>query len=118
MNPYRELVQTTLKIMRKKITADNKLSELKQLHKKLSKKLLENEQLLNSCTAFAARYEHWNQTDIESIKPVTNVKNPWLAFKREFERAIALPAAEAEMIISKELAWFGVAKHTKDWIRE
>jgi hypothetical protein len=118
MNPYRELTTNSINIIRKTTTAEQKLSEFKKLHKKLHKKLFENEHLLNVSPAFATRCEHWNQLDIESIKPVTTLKNPWLSFKRQFEIAVALPAEQAVLVISKELGWFTSNSYTADWIKE
>jgi hypothetical protein len=117
-NPYRDLLRNVRKIVVNNSSATEKYNQLKQLYSQLKPKLLENERYLNSQAAFAQRCVHWNQTDVTSIKPVSNLKNPWLRFKREFEQALhAEQSNEQKLVyITTALAWFYVDDNKEDWI--
>jgi len=50
---------------------------------------------------------------------MTNIKNPWLAFKRTFERAIAhKQKTSVGDLVSRELAWLNADNHRNDWIND
>jgi hypothetical protein len=100
------------------MSSAEKCADLKELHAILNAKLLENERYLNSQAAFAQRCTHWNERDVASIKPVTNLKNPWLRFKREFEEVITGEYSYEQKIIyiTTALAWFYVDDYKDDWL--
>lgn len=116
-NPFRELARHAKRVATSNLTDEDKLSAYSDLHKLLHKRLVENERFLNSQAAFSKRAEHWNMRDVESIRPVTNTKNPWLRFKRMFEQAIKTPDT-AVKAISTELMWFGQEQYLEDWIND
>ena len=70
--------------------------------------------LLNAEVAYAQRITHWNERDVAVLKPVTNARNPWLRFKREFVDAI--DARNASRAVEVALAWFYQHPHRDDWI--
>lgn len=96
----------------------NKVTECQSLYKLLSPRLHENERLLNNQTAFHKSCEHWNQRDISGIRAVTNAKNPWLRFKKEFEQALQMEELKAVIAIEKSLAWFGQERYNDAWIQD
>lgn len=115
MNPYKYFVNQALAIHRSQNSVAEKASKYtKLLH---SVKLPENERWLNSSCAFAQRIVHWNQREVSSIKPMKNLANPWLRFKREFEQAVTQPAEQACIAISKSLGWLHYHQH-EDWLNE
>lgn len=116
-NPYRDFVRNCRRIALSKVSAQTKVQHYKELYEFIGSKMLENERFLNSSPAFSARCAHWNQIDIRSIKPVTNTKNPWLLFKREFETAMKSKegADYTATSISKALAWFYNTQNKEDW---
>lgn len=112
-NAYRDLLKNAKRVAVSE--EKDKVAEYQKLYDLLKSRLYENESCLNSSPAFAARCVHWNQNnDIRSIKPVTNMKNPWLQFKREYQNA--LKQKDAEVRISKALAWFYASRYTEDWV--
>lgn len=114
-NAFRDLLLNSKKIATMDLKEEEKLQNYNELYKLLKSKLVENERNLNSQTAFSKRAEHWNQRDLSSIRPVTNMKNPWLRFKREFEHALSL---ENTLAISVSLAWILVDPYLEDWIND
>jgi hypothetical protein len=117
-NPYRDLVRNARRIVLSDQNEQTKAAAFAELYAVMKPRLAENERLLNSQAAFAQRCAHWNQVDISSIKPVCNLKNPWLRFKREFEQVInaSSTANEAVKTVSIALAWFYTSEHKDDWI--
>lgn len=117
-NPFRDFVHNVTKITTAKISEEEKLQEYKNLFRLMQNRLKENEFLLNSSPAFAKRCRHWNQLEVSSIKPVTSLRNPWLAFKREFEKAITLNSGTSVSSVQKALAWFSYNNYVNDWIND
>lgn len=123
-NGYRDLIRNARRIVLSDVDDESKLKAFKQLYSVLAPRLLENDSVLNSQTAFASRCAHWNERDIKSIRPVTNLQNPWLRFKREFEESIKeqkdvlTPAPEIVRSVSIALAWFYNTEHREDWLVE
>lgn len=116
-NPYRDFVRNCRRIAISNESSVEKVKNYKELKDFLGSKLVENERYLVINPAFASRCEHWNQLDIRSIKPVKNTDNPWLCFKREFEKALQQDySKDVEMDISKALAWFYSRPYKEDWL--
>jgi hypothetical protein len=119
-NAYRDLVRNARRIVIADMSDSEKSEAFKELYKMLQPKLYENEQSLNSQAAFAQRCEHWNKLDISSIRPVKNMKNPWLSFKREFESMLQAmdnsSYSENVRSVSRSLSWFYTNDHRDDWI--
>lgn len=117
-NPYRDLVRNVRRIVVSDFSAAEKCAAFNELRSLLKAKLFENERFLNSQTAFAQRCQHWNERDVTSIKPVTNLKNPWLRFKREFEDIVMSEASYDQKLkaMTTALAWFYTNEHKDDWI--
>lgn len=115
-NPFLSLYENALQIHRSNLSDIQKSKEYSNLFSLLKKRLVENERYLNSQPAFSARCEHWNQRDVESVKPVKNAKNPWIQFKREFESAVNSNKNEVGTLVSISLAWLHTNKHRQDWI--
>lgn len=115
-NPFRDFVRNARRIAVSEDSAYKKAENYKELWNFISNKLLENERYLNTSPAFAERCQHWNQLDIRSIKRVTNDKNPWLQFKREYAAAIASDDIyHIETAVSQSLGWFYKNEHREDW---
>jgi hypothetical protein len=121
-NAYRDFVRNARRVALLKLSTQEQMKEYAQLYSLLSPRMLENETMLNSSPAFSKRVEHWNTRDVASIRPVTNVRNPWLAFKREFEASLnevqELGSAVCAERISRSLAWFYDNPHRDDWIND
>lgn len=116
-NAYRDLVRNARRIVISQLSDSDKAKAFAELYSMLQPQLHENERSLNSEAAFAARCQHWNeQTNIRSIRPVKNNRNPWLRFKREFEQSIQLSSDQAVRSVSIALAWFYHEPHRDDWI--
>jgi hypothetical protein len=117
-NPYRDLVRNARRIATSDANEQDKTKAFAELYAVLKPKLLENERMLNSQTAFSKRCSHWNERDVASIKQVNNLKNPWLQFKREFESAVSASedASQAVRTVSIALAWFYNQAYRDDWI--
>jgi hypothetical protein len=115
-NAYRDFVRNARRIALSSDSYQTKFDAYRQLYTLLAPRMVENERLLNSSPAFAQRCEHWNQRDVQSIRPVTNTRNPWLQFKREFEEAIKNGAYYGTDSISRSLGWFYNDMHRDDWI--
>lgn len=115
-NAYRDFVRNARRIALSTDSYNVKFQAYAELYKLLSPRMLENERLLNAHPAFSQRCEHWNQRDISSIRPVTNLHNPWLRFKREFESAMYEGAYWGTDAISRSLGWFYTNAYRDDWI--
>lgn len=115
-NAYRDFVRNARRIATSNTSYQQKFQDYAELYKLLSPRLLENDRLLNSSPAFSQRCEHWNQRVMSSIRPVTNMRNPWLAFKREFEQALNDGSYHGTDSISRSLGWFYATEHRDDWI--
>lgn len=115
-NAHRDLVRNARRITIADCSDQEKSEAFQELWQLLREKLGETERHLNSQPAYAQRCEHWNQTDIRSIKPVKNMKNPWLQFKREFEQALTLTPELHAKRVGVALAWFYYQPWRDDWI--
>lgn len=116
-NAYRDLVRNARRIVISQLSDSEKSEAFAELYNMLQPRLHENEHSLNSEAAFAQRCQHWNErTDVRSIRPVKNQRNPWLRFKREFEQAMQLSSDQAVRSVSIALAWFYHDPHRDDWI--
>ena len=118
-NPFRDFVRNLRRISISKYTDEEKDELFHELWYSLSPKLSETELYLNSSPAYSSRCEHWNyrDLDIKSIVPVSNLKNPYLRLKREFETAMACESNERFVTaVSKSLMWFYVQPYRDDWV--
>ena len=116
-NPFRDLLRNARRVATSELSDSDKMNAYRELHKLIYPRLSENERFLNSQTAFCKRAEHWNSRDVSGIRAVTNMKNPWLRFKREFDSAIK---TESTAIRATEiaLAWFYNENNNDDWIND
>ena len=117
-NPFRDLVRNARRVATASIDDAEKVKAYNDLYRLISSRLSETERYLNSQTAFCKRAEHWNQRDVASIRAVTNLRNPWLSFKREFEQALKLEPHAMLESTSRSLAWFYSGAHNDDWIND
>lgn len=117
-NPYRDFLFHVRRIHRANLSDVQRAEEYHNLYRVIRKRLLENESLLNASPAFSKRCEYWNQRDVTSIKPVRNTRNPWLAFKREFEQALSANYLDVGTRVSIALAWFSANTYSEDWIND
>ena len=118
-NPFRDFVRNLRRISISDYTVEEKHNLFHELWNNLSPKLSETELYLNSSPAYSSRCEHWNyrDLDIQSIVPVSNLKNPYLRLKREFETAMADKSSECFVTaVSKSLMWFYVQPYRDDWV--
>ena len=118
-NPFRDFVRNLRRISISDRTDEEKQSLFYELWNNLSPKLSETELYLNSSPAYSSRCEHWNyrELNIQSIVPVSNLKNPYLRLKREFETAMASKSNERFVTaVSKSLMWFYVQPYRDDWV--
>ena len=118
-NPFRDFVRNLRRISISDHTDEEKDDLFHDLWYSLSPKLSETELYLNSSPAYSSRCEHWNyrDLDIKSIVPVSNLKNPYLRLKREFETAMANESNERFVTaVSKSLMWFYVQPYRDDWV--
>ena len=118
-NPFRDFVRNLRRISISDHTDEEKNDLFHELWYNLSPKLSETELYLNSSPAYSSRCEHWNyrDLDIQSIVPVSNLKNPYLRLKREFETAMANESNERFVTaVSKSLMWFYVQPYRDDWV--
>ena len=113
-NGYRDLVRNARRISISELSDSEKREAYQELYEVLKPRLGEMTHLLNAEAAYAQRITHWNQRDVAVLKPVTNVRNPWLRFKREFVDAI--DARNASRAVEVALAWFYQHPHRDDWI--
>ena len=118
-NPFRDFVRNLRRISISEHTDEEKDGLFHDLWEELSPKLSETELYLNSSPAYSSRCEHWNyrELDIQSIIPVSNLKNPYLRLKREFETAMAYKSNSGFVTaVSKSLMWFYVTPYRDDWV--
>ena len=118
-NPFRDFVRNLRRISISKYTDEEKQNLFHELWDNLSTKLSETELYLNSSPAYSSRCEHWNyrELNVQSIVPVSNLKNPYLRLKREFETAMANESNERFVTaVSKSLMWFYVQPYRDDWV--
>ena len=118
-NPFRDFVRNLRRISISDHTDEEKDDLFHELWYSLSPKLSETELYLNSSPAYSSRCEHWNyrDLDVQSIVPVSNLKNPYLRLKREFETAMAYESNERFVTaVSKSLMWFYVQPYRDDWV--
>ena len=113
-NGYRDLVRNARRISISELSDSEKREAYQELYEVLKPRLGEMTHLLNAEAAYAQRITHWNERDVAVLKPVTNVRNPWLRFKREFVDAI--DARNASCAVQIALAWFYQHPHRDDWI--
>jgi len=113
-NGYRDLVRNARRICVSQLSEEEKSAAFVELYGILKEKLFESTRSLNIEAAYADRCIHWNQNDLSQIKPMTNMRNPWLRFKREFEQCLdgKMPSKNVEIA----LAWFYAAPYRDDWI--
>ena len=118
-NPFRDFVRNLRRISISDYTVEEKHNLFHELWNNLSPKLSETELYLNSSPAYSSRCEHWNyrELNIQSFVPVSNLKNPYLRLKREFETAMASKSNERFVTaVSKSLMWFYVQPYRDDWV--
>lgn len=118
-NPFRDFVRNLRRISISDYTVEEKHNLFHELWNNLSPKLSETELYLNSSPAYSSRCEHWNyrELNVQSIVPVSNLKNPYLRLKREFETAMASKSNERFVTaVSKSLMWFYVQPYRDDWV--
>ena len=118
-NPFRDFVRNLRRISISDYTVEEKHNLFHELWNNLSPKLSETELYLNSSPAYSSRCEHWNyrELNIQSIVPVSNLKNPYLRLKREFETAMADKSNKRFVTaVSKSLMWFYVQPYRDDWV--
>ena len=118
-NPFRDFVRNLRRISISDHTDEEKHNLFHELWNNLSPKLSETERYLNSSPAYSSRCEHWNyrDLDVQSIVPVSTLKNPYLRLKREFETAMANESNERFVTaVSKSLMWFYVQPYRDDWV--
>ena len=113
-NGYRDLVRNARRISISDLSDSEKREAYQELYEVLKPRLGEMTHLLNAEAAYAQRITHWNERDVAVLRPVTNVRNPWLRFKREFVDAI--DARNASRAVEVALAWFYQHPHRDDWI--
>ena len=118
-NPFRDFVRNLRRISISDYTDEEKQSLFYELWNNLSPKLSETELYLNSSPAYSSRCEHWNyrELNVQSIVPVSNLKNPYLRLKREFETAMTDKSSKRFVTaVSKSLMWFYVQPYRDDWV--
>ena len=116
-NPFRNLVRNARRILISDYSNEDKALLFKELYTELRESLKENEYYLNTQPAYSRRCIHWNQSDFESIRPVKNLSNPWLRFKREFEHALTNDNfCEIVRSVSVALGWFYSNDYLDDWV--
>ena len=118
-NPFRDFVRNLRRISISDRTDEEKHNLFYELWNNLSPKLSETELYLNSSPAYSSRCEHWNyrELNIQSIVPVSTLKNPYLRLKREFETAMADKSNKRFVTaVSKSLMWFYVQPYRDDWV--
>ena len=118
-NPFRNFARNLRRITIADITAEEKDTLYHDLWCEISPKLSETERYLNSSPAYSSRCDHWNQINstLDSIVPVSNIKNPYLRLKQEFQDAMARTSNELFVrSVSRSLMWFQVTPYKDDWV--
>ena len=113
-NGYRDLVRNARRISISQLSDSEKREAYQELYEVLKPRLGEMTHLLNAEAAYAQRITHWNQRDVAVLKPVTNVRTPWLRFKREF--VDAMHARNPSRAVEVALAWFYQHPYRDDWV--
>lgn len=116
-NSYRDLVRNARRICIADISDSEKSVAFQELYTLIKDKLDETTRSLNDQPAYAQRCEWWNERDLAELKPVKNVKNPWLQFKREFVDALSAPVEIHAKRVSCALAWFYNTPYRDDWVK-
>ena len=118
-SPFRNFVRDLRRITISDITNEEKIILYHDLWSESNLKLSETERYLISTPAYSLRCDHWNYRnhDIDSIIPVTNIKNPYLQIKREFIDAITNKTdKDFVRAVSKSLMWFYITPYKDDWV--
>lgn len=115
-NAYRDLVRNARRICIADMSEADKSEAFQELLNMLQPKLDETTRSLNDQPAYAKRCEHWNQRDIAVMKPVKNVRNPWLSFKHEFVATLSQDVEIHAKRVSTALAWFYATPYRDDWL--
>ena len=119
-NPFRNFVRNLRRITISDITNEEKIILYHNLWSELNPKLSETERYLTSSPAYSLRCDHWNyyNHNVDSIIPVTNIKNPYLQIKREFTNAITTSKTSKDLVraVSKSLMWFYITPYRDDWV--
>ena len=118
-NPFRNFARNLRRITIADITAEEKDTLYHDLWCEISPKLSETERYLNSSPAYSSRCDHWNQINstLDSIVSVSNIKNPYLRLKQEFQDAMARTSNELFVrSVSRSLMWFQVTPYKDDWV--
>ena len=116
-NPFRDFVRNLRRIATSTEDAEEKCKLYRTLYADMKQKLRATSQLLNNQTAFSQRCRHWNERDSNTIQLVSNLHNPWLRLKREFEQAVTV--SDNKLVatrVSTALAWFYANSHREWWI--
>ena len=113
-NGYRDLVRNARRISISDLSDSEKREAYQELYEVLKPRLGEMTHLLNAEAAYAQRITHWNERDVAVLRPVTNVRNPWLRFKREF--VDAMHARNPSRAVEVALAWFYQHPYRDDWV--
>jgi len=118
-NPFRNFVRNLRRITISNITDEEKITLYHDLWSELNLKLSETERYLTSSPAYSSRCDHWNYYNhkVDSIIPITNIKNPYLQIKREFIDAITNKTdKDFVRAVSKSLMWFYITPYRDDWV--
>ena len=113
-NAYRDLVRNARRISISELSESEKRVAFKELYDTLKSRLGETTRTLNAEAAYAKRCIHWSQLDMPDVRPVKNLRNPWLRFKREFVKAIDAKNPSRDIQIA--LAWLYADELRDDWI--
>jgi hypothetical protein len=112
-NAYRDLIRNARRISISELSDSEKSEAFTELYTLLKPRLGETSRTLNAEAAYAKRCIFQNAVNQAEIKPVCTVRNPWLAFKREFESAIQSKNPSG---VSRALAWFYYQPYRDDWL--
>ena len=113
-NAYRDLVRNCRRISISELSDSEKREAFCELYELLKPRLGETTRTLNAEAAYAPRCQPWNQRDVAVLKPVSNLRNPWLRFKREFVDSIYAKNPSREVQIA--LSWLYADPHRDDWL--
>jgi hypothetical protein len=115
-NPYKNLVKNLKKITTCNKSDYEKVNLYRSLYVFLDKSLNNtSEQYLNNYTTY--NYPQWNELMDNKVKyTVTNINNPWLRLKNEFEEHLQDNPKDLVNSVSKSLSWFYNTPYLEDWI--
>ena len=116
-NPFRDFARNLRRIATSTENVEEKCNLYRTLYVELKNKLRASSSLLNNQSAFSHRCRHWNERESNNIQLVSNLHNPWLRLKREFEQAVAF--SDNSLVatrVSTALAWFYANPHRDWWI--